>query len=86
MPPGFQNGRRLAEDFILAVTGDTGKSRVAVHDVLLHIGNQHAFLGSIEDRGGLAQAVFVVAALGNVAGGTDQAFGLAMFVEQQASA
>ena len=86
MPSGFQHARRLADDFRLAVTGDAGKGRVAVDDTLLRIGDQYAFLGGIEHRRGLAQAVFILAPLGNVAGGADQAFGLAMVVEQKTPA
>ena len=52
---GGEQFRRLAEHFLRAVAGDAAECRVDVHDVLMRIGDQHAFLGAVEDRSGLLQ-------------------------------
>ncbi len=59
MLAGGEELRRLAEHFLGAVTGDPRERRVDVHDVLLRVGDQHAFLGAVENRGGLLQAGFL---------------------------
>ena len=86
MPAGFQQAGLQADDFLLAVAGDAAEGRVAVHDALLGIGDQHPFLGGVEYRGGLAQAVFIIAPLGDVAGGAGQALGVTAVVHQQLAA
>ena len=76
----------MAQNFFFAIAGDARERRVAVHDMLLGIGDQDAFLSGIKHHGGLAQAVFILAPLSDVAGCADQALRLTVFVEQQTPA
>ncbi len=57
-----------------------------MHDHRLGIGDQKAFPGAVEHRGGLAQVVFVAALVGDVAVDTGQAQGAAVFGAGQATA
>src|SRR5690606_4783649 len=84
--PGLEHARVLAEHFLGGVAGDAAERRVDVYDATLAVGDQHALQGAVEHRGGLAQAVLVGAALGDVAGGADEAAGLAGGVGEQPAA
>ncbi|MNE61637.1 hypothetical protein D3C80_1568640 [compost metagenome] len=58
----------MAQCFAFAVAGDFAKGTVDCADVLLGIGDQHAFCGALEYRGGLLQFFLHQVALGDVPG------------------
>ncbi len=59
---GGEELRRLPEHLLGSVAGDAAERRVHMHDVLLRVGDQNAFLGTVEYGSGLPQAAFVGAA------------------------
>lgn len=61
MTTGLQQLRRAADDLVERVASDAGEGRVEVADAHLCVGHQHAFLGRIEHRSGLAQVADVLA-------------------------
>src|SRR5690606_5321931 len=83
---GFEQAGSLAQYLSRAVAGDAREGRVNMDDLVPVVSNQDALLGAVEHRGGLTQAVFVGAALGDVAGGTDEALGTPLFIDKHPAA
>ncbi|MNF51691.1 hypothetical protein D3C84_330150 [compost metagenome] len=59
---GAEDARIPAQHLGLLEAGDAGEGAVDMDDVAPRVGDQHAFLGGVEYRGGLAQAAFMGAA------------------------
>ncbi|MNP23980.1 hypothetical protein D3C76_1167110 [compost metagenome] len=62
MAAGAEDSRIPAQHLGLLEAGDAGEGAVDMDDVAPRVGDQHAFLGGVEYRGGLAQAAFMGAA------------------------
>jgi hypothetical protein len=65
---GGEQARGLAEGFDFAVAGDFAEGAVDGADALVDVGDQHAFGGVLEHRGGQLQFFLHQVALGDVAG------------------
>ncbi len=68
---------RLAEGFVFAVAGDLAEGTVDRTDVLLGIGDEHAFGRVLEYRGGQLQLFLHQVAFGDIAGNGQHAVGVA---------
>jgi hypothetical protein len=73
MAAGLELARALADDLVLLVAGDAHEGPVDVHDQALAVGDQHAFEGAVEHRGGHAQPLTVFAAQARHADEIEQA-------------